>query len=435
MNWNKIQLILNHLIIICGFCLLLYALLNPSKSIGTLDTSLFGTLYLTNGFDSIIFTSIIIYGILILYSIKSKMVQQIDILLFLFMLIFAIILSLQSLRDVHTYSLLIIANMCIFSIIFICFSFVRKYAVYAKYYKIVLYGVFVLYSVYIFYAIYFNKELPVSNIIYHYDTEQRLSIMFSNPNHLGNFLAFGIIYLFCTVIMTSKRWIALLWCTITILIIGLIHTYSRGAWLGCIVGFIIAILYLKTRVVTRVLIKNVVILTIIIVVSLLITPNGYLSVFNRVSHSHPSMDASVGHRIDILKSAFLITYDHWISGVGIGQFGDVLERGYKPPYLKNIYYVSSMNNYITLAAEVGVPATLLYILCIGIACIIASKRLSNGFSSASEIGMLCGVYSMLIFACTTYTLGQIYAIVLMWSVLGYLVAIPQQSRENKDDIQ
>ena len=40
--------------------------------------------------------------------------------------------------------------------------------------------------------------------------------------------------------------------------------------------------------------------------------------------------------------------------------------------------------------------------------------------------MLCGVYSMLVFACTTYTLGRVYAIMLVWSVLGYLVAAPRQ---------
>ena len=122
--------------------------------------------------------------------------------------------------------------------------------------------------------------------------------------------------------------------------------------------------------------------------------------------------------------------DHPWLGVGIGQFGTVLEsRKYKPAAIAHLYYESAINNYLTLAAEAGIPTLVLYLLAVILVCVEASKHVQRcrGPYAGLYIGMLCGVYSLLMFGMTTYSLGRVYANVLMWSTLGCLVALPEPS--------
>jgi hypothetical protein len=82
-----------------------------------------------------------------------------------------------------------------------------------------------------------------------------------------------------------------------------------------------------------------------------------------------------------------------------------------------------MNNYLNLAVETGIFGVLIYVFVLSMACVGASRNLLVCRSCLGmNLGLLCGVYSMLIFALTTYTLNRVYSNILVWTVLGYLAS-------------
>jgi len=407
--------------------LLLYALLYPSIGIGTIDTRLYGIIG-----NQLIFFQLTLTLLLIQFLLFLRLIQYIcssDLLLLSLICILSFIVLIESVYHFSIGYSILRLNIYSISLIYQLIVWLKLKRNSMRFYPIILYGVFFWYALNILIILCIPVEYQPREVFYFHGV-RRLSLIFDNPNHLGSLLAFGVVYCFGTVVLTRRRWAKLtLWSLLAVLVLGLIQTYSRGAWLGAVVGITAAVAYLWARAPLKRLVSGLALLLLITMFSFAITPGGYPYIFHRTTRINPSADASVGNRIEIWKSAVKMTRDHWLTGVGIGQFENVLEKGYKPAALAKQHYASAMNNYLTLAAEAGIPTALLYLFCLGFACVLASRRLPReGFAAGSSIGMLCGVYSMLVFACTTYTLGRVYAIVLVWSVLGYLVAAPLQDK-------
>jgi len=413
-------------IAVCSYGFLFYSLLFPNTGVGIIDTSIFGS-YENQITFSLIACILLLLNCFMTFDIQRRW-NDADSLLLIFLLIFVLAIGMQSFRPGPIYYNIIVANIITCTTFCSLIVWLKAQTQLLRYYPVILYAMLIFYAINICKVLYIPGKYQGYTYLFH--GVKRLSLIFDNPNHLGNLLAFGVVYCFGAVVLAERRWsILALWILLVILMLGLIQTYSRGAWLGGILGIVTAAAYLLRRIPLTRLVSALTLLILITMFSFVVTPGGYAQVFHRATHIQPSHDASVGNRLEIWKSALKMTRDHWLIGVGIGQFGEVLEKGYKPTKLSNNAYASAMNNYLTLAAEAGIPTALLYLFCLGFACVLASKRLPRaGITAGSSIGMLCGVYSMLVFSCTTYTLGRVYAIVLVWSVLGYLVAAPLQDK-------
>jgi len=419
--YGKITLIPVFGIAICCYGLLSYALLYPSTGTGTIDRTLYGSLEKTDIFFLLIIMQIL--NCFFIISTPQLYRYFTDVMLSTLLILFSIVIVLQALRPTPILYSLINANICTGIMVFFMTIWLKTRTRLSYFFPAALFAVFGFYALVILKILYFSGKTQHNGIFFFHDIT-RLSIIFDNPNHLGNMLAFGVVSCFASVTLTSKRRVTiLLWSILSLLMLGLIQTYSRGAWFGCVVGIFTAVVYLKKYLQRSKLYISLAILLAITMLSFLAAPGGHTTVFSRAACALPSSDAAVGHRLEVWKSAVKMIRDHLSIGVGVGQFGEELDKGYKPASLVNLKYASAMNNYLTLAAEAGLPTALFYILCLVLVCTLASKRLpKEGFGAGINIGMLCGVYSMLIFAYTTYSLGRVYAIILVWSVLGYLVA-------------
>lgn len=67
-------------------------------------------------------------------------------------------------------------------------------------------------------------------------TQQRVIGTFSSPNGCGAYFACMLIFLFCVEDRIKNKY--LFWLSFGIIGLGLVGTFSRSAWLGCIIGLI-----------------------------------------------------------------------------------------------------------------------------------------------------------------------------------------------------
>lgn len=293
-----------------------------------------------------------------------------------------------------------------------------------------------LISVYAVYALFilasFWDTLAISPFTY--AQQPRLSFLFENPNHLGNVLAFATISCFSWAVFAERPVVRTsFWILMTVLQYGLVSTMSRGALLGYTVGMLYVLWHIAHRLPRLKVAWVIGIWLITLLVCFRITPIGMASAA-RISQSTPSSDNSMKHRILIWQATLEIIADNWKTGVELGRFGEVLDQHYKPAMVKHEKYGSAMNNYLTLAAEAGVPIAILYLVMICILLYTAMRNLPPlGSSAGTDIGILGGVIALLIFSLSTYTFGRIYANMILWLSFGYLLAnIPSPTSAVKD---
>lgn len=134
-------------------------------------------------------------------------------------------------------------------------------------------------------------------------------------------------------------------------VIAMILTYSRGALVGFLTGF--TFYNLRSQ-------KNIILflITIILLLSIfLISPqfrNRFMSIF--------SLEAN-NNRIQIWTSTIEIIKDHSFLGIGPGNFS-VVYPDYKTPEAKESNHPFSHNIFSNMAAELGIPGLILFIMII-----------------------------------------------------------------------
>ena len=405
----------NWLSIFAGSYLLVFIRLlwYPGKGGGVMDTTAI-PLFDQSTLQMVILTEVIICFILAILQIQNTLSKTVK-YLHIGILLFICYIVINACIFVELGSTFLTANILLGPTAFYIYCCLSETQL-VLWYPMVLILTLIRYVVDIFATLPSNSELS----IYHYAMFNRLSAIFDHPNHLGNLLAFGIILCFVMSLMTHTyvKKVAL-WFLLVPLLYFLIHTFSRGAFLGCILGTIISLLLLYRHCTLNKLISYSCILLVTTAILLYISSCG-TAVYTRTLKSNISHDAAVGNRFAVWHSALMMISDHWIIGVGISRFSIAMDEGYKPVHLSHYSYKSALNNYLTLAAETGIPGLLLYMIPILIAISIAVRQSSNTYSDIGiRIGLIGGIISLLVFALTTYTLVRVYANLLLWTALAY----------------
>jgi len=187
--------------------------------------------------------------------------------------------------------------------------------------------------------IYYPSVLSLSGI-------NRFSYPISHPNSAGLIFAMSI-PLALTIIVNHSGWLR----QVTILSLaaqfgGLALTYSRGAWLGCVVSLIAISLFEKS------LRKTVIALGLVSLVAFLtVAPlrNRLLTLIK------PKGDLSIGQRLEVMTDALAVGLENPFLGVGYGR--DRLREGVKKESLTPVlvgFISHSHNLYTELLAETGV---------------------------------------------------------------------------------
>ena len=432
-------------VFICFIIFFFKILVFPIKGSGITDTSIFGLNYnLSIFYLLLIFIVSIILSILLLRKKKYDCYSM-----GVFFNLFIILAFISNFYANHTYffyGIFVLNNLFVF---FFIYLFVVNFIIKFNYF------------IYLFVFILF---VYVCVIISNIDFSRRLDVFFMHPNHLGNVLAFGILFLiFLTLSVRNMVMKLIIWSMIFVFSLGLIATISKGAWLGLLFGLIIGIILwfvfnIKNKKNNILIFKTLIVLFLFAVISIFIIQPKNIN--ERFDLKVKDTEVSTMNRVILWKTSLKIIKEHPFFGVGLGNFGYVLEKDYKTRFLNGETFSSALNNYLTLAAEAGIPTLILYLIIIGYAIylsiksifsknnvdynLISENKYLQGFYNffyindftLVKIGLLAGIISMLVFGLTTYTLTRVYSNLLIWSSFGYIITsdIKDDKSEKEENI-
>lgn len=155
----------------------------------------------------------------------------------------------------------------------------------------------------------------------------RLSSIYLSPNHLAMYLAPGVFIGWHFLKKSSDRSRRTFFAAALIVILTALYlTYSYAAWLAILAGWIIAEAVFSGRKIDRKLL-----LAIFIGAALILSQAGnpkFKNILDGFSHS------SWQSRLVIWESAWKIGSDHWLLGIGAGNFQEqyLAYQQYFPPY-------------------------------------------------------------------------------------------------------
>ncbi len=200
------------------------------------------------------------------------------------------------------------------------------------------------------------------------DIKARVGSTFENPNVLGEYLVM-IIPVAIAMLWGQKNWLSrLLTLGLTaIMLVCLVYTYSRGAYLGLMLAFaLFAVLRDKRFVILG-------------IVGLLLLPFVLPpSVINRFTSIGNLADTSSSYRISVWLGSLKIVQDYWPSGIGLGL--EPFKLLYPKYSLAAAYAHHSHNIYIQLLIETGIAGFVMFFSMI----VVYYKTLLAGFYKTKD---------------------------------------------------
>lgn len=185
--------------------------------------------------------------------------------------------------------------------------------------------------------------------------------------------------------------------------VELLRTYSRGGWVAFLAGLGIFLLSLKSG-------RRVPLLMLgLFLALLLLLPNG----LSRADPVAGGVDRSVGNRWLVWKGALTMTSDHWLGGVGSGEFGTQFTPWYQPIKMTT-RYVAALNNYLTLSAERGILVLWGY-LCLVFGILYTAWRKSRQTQNAWMLGVVSAQVVYLVAGLFTYSLTKWEVAWIFWT--------------------
>jgi len=226
----------------------------------------------------------------------------------------------------------------------------------------------------------------------------RISSIAGNPNALGAFMSqFGPLFLGLFVYEVQKMR-SLVYLIPFILCARATHvTFSRGSWLAFGVASLVVAIFSRS--------KKIILLTILFIIILAIKPD-YIpeSIRDRFNMTFTKKDSyierpledtlekSASDRIVIWKGAMNMIKKHPFLGIGYGSFPYFIME-----YSEIEVERDAHNTYLRIAAEMGIPALLIFLLLIiliFINTLWVFRHTSDNFFKGCSLGFLGGVVGL-----------------------------------------
>lgn len=235
---------------------------------------------------------------------------------------------------------------------------------------------------------------------------------------LSIFIIFTLVYGFWGKLNLSYR-IALLTGAI-FLGANLIFTQCRGAWLA-LLGGLFFLSWLKNK-------KLIIFIAIFCFILLSLLPQVYLDRFKSSFDLKQNM-SNLG-RIALWKGALLMYRDHFIKGVGIGQFSDEYKTNYLQPFTNTTCHAH--NNILQFMAETGTLGLIGFIWLMAAIIIWLYKnylQITDHNQRLFLLASLCGVITFNIQGLTEVNYGDAETLRLFWFLIALNVAIVKLSKD------
>ena len=243
----------------------------------------------------------------------------------------------------------------------------------------------------------------------------RVVSVFENPNVLGEFLVliFPItLALMATSERSHKRFflftVAILncWC--------LVFTWSRGAWIGCMIATVVFLCISGKYFFAAGLLS-------LPWVGVIFSWMGDSAVLNRLTNF---TDSSTSYRVSIWRGVWLMLQDVGPYGIGLGE--GAFKKMYPSYSLAGIEAAPHAHNlYLQIAAEMGVFALIVFLTFIFLFAQFSLSFYKSAMSRSNKLiclGIFCGVLAILIQGLTDYVWYNYRVFLLFWMIVGLGVA-------------
>jgi len=249
-----------------------------------------------------------------------------------------------------------------------------------KYRKIIFntfLGVAIIQAICSFLQYFGVKILTIGYIIngYFFESAWGWAGTFANPNHFGYYLTMAIMYAGYSFVLNKgkSKWLYLL--SYIILVPTLIFNDTLGCFVAVVVTLIIGtvLLYIKDK---KTLIKNMVLIILLAVITVVITITANEGIFSslirtgneigNIAQGEVDGDAGSG-RMELWLGALQFTAERPLVGYG----PDNLKERYDQ---LEIDRSKTHNEYLQYMAECGIPALIFYLLALGI---LFARRIRN----------------------------------------------------------
>ena len=254
------------------------------------------------------------------------------------------------------------------------------------------------------------------------DIRGRVVSAFENPNVLAEYLIMALLFTAALVVISKKlpyKLLAAAMCGVTALC--LVFTWSRGAWLGILIGAMLFLLIINKK-------SMILVICGIIAAPFLpfVLPQNVISRFTSIGSIR---DTSTSYRVNIWRAVIAMIKDHFGGGIGVGE--GAFAKVYPLYSLAGIESAPHSHNlYLQILVEIGM-AGLLVFLAVVIIFIRNNFSLYRIFGFESEhktervlsAAGFCAVISVLIQGMTDYIWYNYRVFFVFWLVIGLTAAM------------
>ncbi len=237
----------------------------------------------------------------------------------------------------------------------------------------------------------------------------RVASTLENPNMLGQYLIL-LIPLGGAKLLSAKGWgsrIVYLGCC-AVMLVCMILTFSRGAWLGLLFAGAVFVVLLNPRLIL--------LAPFALVALYFVLPDAVVSRFTSIGNL---TDNSTSYRVYIWMGTLAMLKDYWLCGIGPG---DAAFNMVYPAYSYNaIVAPHSHNLFLQMVCDAGISALVVFLLLLFVyfrMMCSAIGREQNWNSRLLQIACTAGVLGFLVQAMTDYSFYNYRVMFLFWAYLA-----------------
>ncbi len=249
------------------------------------------------------------------------------------------------------------------------------------------------------------------------EIEGRVVSTFENPNVLAEYLIMVLPLVFAMFILAKNPRGKLALAVSGICTLGcLVYTWSRGAWLGFLIGILIFMLMYTQNTLSGLLFCSLGIPFLPFVL-----PESIIQRFLSIGNLG---DSSTSYRVNIWRGVIRMVADYWQSGIGIGN--DSFRLIYPLYALSGIETAPHSHNlYMQILVELGVVGLVVFVAVLiiyaqsALTLHVDEERPEKHYSGA----IFCGMVAVLAQGMTDYIWYNYRVFLMFWLMLGIGVAI------------
>lgn len=269
---------------------------------------------------------------------------------------------------------------------------------------------------------------------------ERIFSTFGNPNFFGDFLVVMSPIVLALFFKKKSFHLLLLWLLITF---STIFSYSKGAWIGFGVGIIAFVFLFITFILKATKRKKIILISVMTLFTLSVVIGGTLFQLKKRPDSS-------SFRIFTWLSCWEMINTHPIIGTGIGTFY-ITYPSYRRP---QIFFIEGMHNtesdhpeneYLEVFYDEGMIGIGIFLLLLITVFVIGIKNMAyfknkntqENTMAYLQLGLVSALIAQLMHDCVCVSLRFVSSGVMLWMVLGCIVAIAlsvlKAAEEDDDD--